>query len=833
LKLKNSSEEPTSISDFSYNAAPNAWDECQLPDGSIRPHWQPYLDHLTSLGKPEFERRWQTAQQIIRNNAVTYNVYGDARGAERLWPLDPLPLILPEDEWKFLDQAIAQRATLLNAILNDCYGPQNLIRHRHLPAELVHANPNFLRPCHNIPVAGDIRLHFYAVDLARSSSGQWVVINDRAQVPSGAGYALENRLVAARTMPGFFNQIPIRSLHNFFTARRNGLLSLAQGNRRMVLLSPGPFNETYFEHSFLAKTFAIPLVEGPDLTVRDQSVYLKTLEGLERVDLIFRRQDDNFCDPLELRGDSLLGVPGLLGAVRAGNVVVANSLGSGLIETPAHKAFLPSLSRLLLGEDLKLPSVATWWCGQPLERSYVLEHLRKLIIKPAFPSYGLSPVFGADLSADQLEQLRRKIESRPAHYVAQEMVSLSTAPHFTEEGLTPRHIMLRAFAAWDGEKYIVMPGGLTRVSQSSQSLIVSMQHGGVSKDTWVLGHNDAHATREEFTPQTAFQSTDLPSRVADNLFWLGRYTERVESMIRTFRTVLPVLDGEEVGLHNISLDVVLQLLVGYTYLPKTILTAPIGEQLHQLEAMLTSMVHDPAGLSSLGFNLKQMRLAAWPLKERLSSDTWRVLQEIELEASQPARPYLGKRPAALQLQLDQSVTALSAFAGLLSDSTTRGHGWRFLEIGRRLERGLQTMELLRLGLGATPLQNAHLDLVLRVADSSITYRTRYLTVLRPNNVLDLLLLDETNPRSVAFQLASLAELCDKLPRKDANNPWSIEKRLALKPLSAVRLSSSDELVYPKALDKFLTLLRGDLYDLSEALTGRYLSHVMPSRLSSM
>lgn len=780
------------------------------------------------MGSSEFDRRWQTAQQIIRTNAITYNVYGDARGAERLWPLDPIPLILPEDEWAHLEKAIAQRATLMNAILNDCYGPQNLLKQHRLPPELLFANPNFLRACHGIPVPADMRLSFYAVDLARSQNGQWWVIADRSQVPSGAGYALENRVVSARTLPSFFNQHSIRPLNHFFAARRNGLLSLAPGHRRMVMLTPGPYNETYFEHSFLAKTYAIPLVEGPDLTVRDQRVYLKTLEGLEPVDLILRRQDDNFCDPLELRGDSLLGIPGLLGAVRAGNVVVANALGSGLIETPAHKAFLPGLCRHLLGEDLLLPSVATWWCGQTAERNFVLENLHKLILKPAFPSFGLSPVFGADLDAKGLAELRSKIKSRPANYIAQEMVSLSTSPVWTDDGLSTRHIMVRAFASWDGQQYSVMPGGLTRVSQSPTSLIVTMQQGGVSKDTWVLGRLEQSQYARLEVPEEDSQpslSSDLPSRVADNLFWLGRYTERVESMIRTFRTVLPVLAGEEDALHNISLDAVLQVLVGYTYLPKSVLIAPIGEQLHQLETMLTGMIHDPAGISSLGFNLKQMRHAAWPLKERLSADTWRVLQQIEMDASQSALPYLGKRPAALQLHLDQTITSLSAFAGLLSDSTTRGHGWRFLEIGRRLERGLQIIDLLRHGI-SSKLDN--LDLVLQIADSSITYRSRYLTNLRLKYVLDLLLFDETNPRSVAFQLVSLAELSEKLPSKDANKPWS----LALKPLSTIRRSSSDELVYPNSLDKLLTLLRGDLFDLSEALTGRYLSHVMPSRLVS-
>lgn len=809
---------------FTSNYSPSSvfWDEFQTSAGQLRPHWQRFAQALQNLGRQEFDRRWQTARQIVRNNAITYNVYGDERGAERLWNLDPIPLILPEDEWSLLETAIAQRANLLNAILNDCYGPQRLLMDKRLPPELVFANPNFSRPCHGIPVPGNIRLHFYAVDLARSANGRWWVIADRTQVPSGAGYALENRLVSARTLSSLFNQHSVRPLTNFFAGRRQGLQSLAGGQGRMVLLTPGPLNETYFEHSYLAKTFGVPLVEGPDLTVRDRRVYLKTLEGLEQVDLILRRQDDTYCDPLELRGDSLLGIPGLLSAVRAGNVVVANSLGSGLVETPAHRAFLPILCRHLLGESLLLPSVATWWCGQPRELKYVVEHLAELIVKPAFPGFGRTPTFGNTLSRTELADLALKIEARPEQYVAQELVSMSTAPVWDNDKLSPRHVMLRAYAAWDGERYTIMPGGLTRVSDTTTSVIVSMQHGGHSKDTWVLGRPElSNYTRIAADPEQTppLKTGDLPSRVADNLFWLGRYTERVEAMIRTLRAVLPVLAGEEQLSHDISLDSALEMLVGYKYLPKAILKEPIGAQLYQLEIMLSTMVHDPAGISSLGWNLKQIRRAAWPLKERLSSDTWRVLQQLEFS------DYASKRPASLLLQLDQAITTLSAFAGLLSDSTTRGHGWRFLEIGRRLERALQRMELLHHGMAGA--SRSSLDLVLQIADSSITYRSRYLTAVRPDYVLDLLLVDETNPHSIGFQLASLVELTDRLPRPEPGT--GLEHRLALKAQNSIRMVNTGDIV----LDQMLDSLRGDLFDLSEALTGRYLSHVMPSRLSSV
>ncbi len=821
-----------------YRPGESFWDEAVGPDGRPRPHWERFAESLEQMGPAEFERRLQGARQIIRTNAITYNVYGDPRGSERLWPLDPVPLVIAEDEWAFLERGIAQRTRLLNAILNDCYGDQRLIEQHRLPPELLFANPNFLRPCHGVGVPGDVRLHFHGVDLARSPDGRWWVISDRTQVPSGAGYALENRQVSVRSLPGIFNRQPVRPLSHFFSARRHGLLSLAPGKRRMVLLTPGPLNETYFEHSYLAKAFGVPLVEGPDLTVRDDRVYLKTLEGLEPVDMIFRRQDDSYCDPLELRGESLLGIPGLLRAVRAGNVAVANSLGSGLVETPAHRAFLPGLCRHLLGEELLIPSVATWWCGHAHELRYVLDHLHELIIKPTFPRFGNGPVFGSTLDHAALNELARQIRARPEQYIAQEVVALATAPVWESGGLAPRHVMLRTYSAWDGEGYSVMPGGLTRVSSSTQSAIVSMQDGGTSKDTWVLGHAPENASARaglETQDRESFPATmqpQLPSRVADNLYWLGRYTERVEWMIRVLRTAVPSLLGEEDFLHHVTLDGVLRLLAGFGHLPDWVLKEPMPKQLQHLEKALGSMIHDPAGLSGLGWNLKQIRRVAWPIKERLSTDTWRILQQLGDSTGAPSASAVRHRPAAMVAQLDQAIASLAAFAGLLSDSTTRGHGWRFLEIGRRIERGLQITDLLRHGLAATPTSESALDLVLQVADSTITYRNRHLTTLRLPWVLELLLVDETNPRSAGFQLASLTELMARLPAAElATAP--IEHALAARTLSGLRLANLEELSRPAALTGFLDRIRRDLFDLSEALTGRYLTHVMPSRLTSL
>ncbi len=827
-----------------YTPVEGHWDEARLHSGFPRHHWRGLAVAVARMGFRQFSRCWHAGHQLIQANGITYNVSSDPQGAERPWPMDPIPLPIDAADWAHIERAVIQRATLLNLMLSDLYQERRLVLDRHLPSALVFANPNFLRPCFGITPPQGVHLHTYAVDLARAPDGRWWVISDRTQAPSGIGYALENRLVSARVLPTVFSQCHVRALTRFFDVKRNALVSLSRRDTpRIVLLTPGPHNETYFEHSFLAGHWGFALVEGADLTVRDNRVYLKTLAGLEPVDVIVRRLDDSFCDPLELRGDSLLGVPGLVQAIRSGSVAVDNAIGSGVLETPAHMAFLPGLCRYLLGEDLHMPSVATWWCGQEEPRRYVIEHLDELVIKPAFRRFGLRPEFPEEMDAAARADLARRIEAHPERYVAQERVALSTVPVRTDKGLVPRHLMLRVFAVWDGQSYTVMPGGLTRVSTEGTS-VVSMQLGGGSKDTWVL----ENAGEEEPPAPLAGVRTghanvasrsSLPSRVADNLYWLGRYTERVESGVRLVRALLPALSGEEDFGGAASLDTVVGLLHGLHYLPPEVPKSSLGERRWRVQRLLSDLVYDPTRTYGLGWNLKQMRRVVWHVKERLSPDTWRVLQQLERDFSKPAPPQLDQRLAAEMGLLDGVITTLAALSGLIMENITRGPGWRFLEIGRRLERCLQLAELMRSGLAeASTETEPFLRILLHIADSSITYRTRYMTVLRSDLVLDLLLSDETNPRSVAFQLTSLQDHILKLPVHEDDGRHSLEERLTLKALTAVRLASRVELAQPDqsgrlpALAELIQILKGDLYELSDTLTAQYLSHIMAARLTS-
>ncbi|HXB73258.1 MAG TPA: circularly permuted type 2 ATP-grasp protein [Candidatus Acidoferrales bacterium] len=846
-----------------YPPNPGDYDEMLAPDGTLRPHWKPVIEPLEEVGEAGFALRWQEGRRLIHENGTTYNVYSDPQNLERRWPLDPIPLVLDGAEWAGIERAVVQRATLLNTILADLYGPRQLLLDGKLPPELLFPNPAFLRSCCHLPVPGGVYLHIYAADLARSADGRWWVIADRTQAPSGAGYALENRLVTARVLTDVFRTAGIHRLAPFFKAYREGLRRLAPGgtpgggsgggsgtpggglgnreNPRIVVLTPGPYNETYFEHAFLARYLGFTLVEGGDLTVRDNRVFLKTLGGLLQVDVIVRRQDDTYCDPLELRSDSMLGVPGLVQAVRSGTVTVANALGSGLVESAAPASFLPTLCRHILGEDLKMPAVATWWCGEESACAYVTNHLSNLVIKPAFPTAGVQPIFGVRLTAAEREALLDRIRAAPGMFVAQEQVALSTVPVWEDGPLRPRHLVLRVFAVASNGSYAMMPGGLTRVTTSLDSLVASMQGGGGSKDTWVAAQGPT--SQLSLLPSAPVQldvsraTFDLPSRVADNLFWLGRYMERVEPVVRVARAILPrLLQDADLAAAGVATGT--GILAGLGYIPRRtdghagsperdVFAVIYGSETRDTETADTE--------NSLPSSMHQVRRVGWLLRDRISTDAWRILNQLDeqLSSAPPPDPL---RLSGAQALLDQAIGTLSAFSGLAMESMTRGDGWRFLDIGRRLERAWQMVSLIRHGLG---FESAHdsgqLEILLEIADSSITYRSRYLTSMQADLVLDLLLLDEANPRSLAYQLVQLREHVEHLPGSRSLIRRPAEARIAISLLTAVQLVEIRELACVNSqgrrnnLESLLNRLTGELRLLSETLTREYFNQALPSR----
>ncbi len=843
-----------------YRALPGCYDELMAADNSVRRHWQPFVDAMELLGGDEIRRRWEESQDLIRQNGVTYNVYGDPRGTDRPWQLDPIPLLMSPAEWRVLEDGLIQRASLLDMILADLYGPQRLLARGFLPPELVFGNPAFLHPCHAMQVPANRYLHLYAANLGRLDDGKIEVLGDRAQAPSGTGYALENRLVLSRMLPELFRDCQVQRLAPFFQAVRDILQSIAPHNRdnpRIVLLTPGPYNETYFEHAFLAGYLGYPLVEGGDLLVRGNRVYLKLLGGLQPVDVILRRVDDDYCDPLELRGRSFLGVPGLLQVLRAGNVAMANALGSGLVETPALLAYLPAISRELLGEDLKLPWAESWWCGETVGLSHVLAKLPRMVIKPAFADRRFEPVFGDRLESQQLQDLGCRIRARPGDFVGQEQIDLSSVPVLQGERLESRYAAVRVFLTAQAGTYTVMPGGLARVSCSSESKVVTMQKGGGSKDTWVLGDHPVGSFSLLPPPHRPLRLSraggDLSSRQADNFYWLGRYVERAESVVRLLRGILVRLT-EKSGMADVpELPVLLRVLTAQTRTFPGFFDPSRPDSLDRPEDELLSVIFNRDRPGSLAATLTLLQRVASKVRDRISADMWRALSHLMVDMmadltamAQPATngtdaPELNHLDArgvlsdVLEL-LDAGISRLAAFSGLVSENLTRGQSLTFLDMGRRLERSLPMSSLLRCTLCTeTRTECSMLEALLEIADSSMTYRRRYLSMIQAAPVLDLLLADETNPRALAYQLAALGEGIERLPRDPALPGRSTEQRLVLANLTELRLADLDTLARGEEsgrrtrLVDLLSKLETDLPVLSDIIAASYFSHLQTSR----
>jgi uncharacterized circularly permuted ATP-grasp superfamily protein/uncharacterized alpha-E superfamily protein len=733
------------------------------------------------------------------------------------------------------------------------YGPQRLLATGDVPPELVLGNPMFLRPCSGLTPPGGHYLPLYAADIARAPDGGFVVLADRTQAPAGAGYALENRIVSGRTLPDVFRECNVERLAAFFRALRDTLRQLAPYNRdnpRIALLTPGPYNATYFEQAFLAQYLGLTLVQGADLAVRDHRVFLKTLGGLQQVDVVLRRVNDDFCDPLELRPESMVGVPGLLEATRAGNLAMANPLGSGLVQSAAFMPFLPALCRRLLGEDLLLPSPPTYWCGDPASLAYVEEHLSELVVKTVFRGGPSERTFGRDLSSAALEQLRSRLRAAPWNYVGQDAVVLSTVPTLSDGGLVPAHLWMRAYAVVSGGSYEVMPGGLSRVGGPGERLGLSLRPGGESKDTWVTGGGPVHAFSllpPASTPVTLSRGGgDLPSRVADNLFWLGRYAERAEGTARLIRTIAARLgdqSGPSDGQMPAEVESLFSVLEALTHAPhpKLLKTGEADtsrgrpEWLSGAEKTLLASVFDDEPLETLKLTVTSTYRLARSLRDRISGDTWRTLAELDRDVSR-APGITGPRSLrALTELLDDVVTCLAAFSGLAVDSMSRGQAWRFLDIGRRLERGLHMATLLRHALGTVSTREGPLlEALLEVADSSMTYRRRYLATLQAAPVVDLLLTDDSNPRSVLFQIAALLSHIEALPQEPGATTPALQ-RLALRASFDLRLLDVTEFMHVnEAGDRpeFLAVLERLVAlfpQLSNAISGSYLNHAMMSR----
>ena len=814
-----------------YQAPGGVFDEMQAAPGGVRGHWQKLVEGIARLGREGLLERRNNARQLLKEHGVTYNVHADGTSAERTWELDMLPLVIDASEWAEIETGLIQRARLLNLLLVDIYGPQRLFREGVLPPALLHANPGFLRPCHGIRPPHDIHLSLHAVDLMRAPNGRWWVFSDRTQAPSGVGYALENRIILSRILGEEFRECGAQRLASFFVARKAGLRWLAPWAETpsVVLLTPGPYAETYFEHAYLARYLGYPLVEGSDLTVRDRRVFMKTLQGLQPVDVIVRRVDDTYCDPLELRGDSILGVPGLVEAARAGRVVISNALGSGAVEAPALLAFLPALAKRLLGEELRIPNVATWWCGQESERNYALWALETMVIKRAFVGGHAEPRFGESLDAEERKRIAARIEANPHSFVGQERVPLSTAPVWNGASLEPRPLIIRCYICATPNGYAVMPGGLTRVSASANSPVVSSRYGGGSKDTWVLASGPVDSlTLLDSAGQPArmeLAAVAVPSRAVENLFWLGRYVERLEDTTRLIRTVLSRLTGEGGATEETELAVLCRWLSQIEVLPRNAAGCSDDELIATVREVIFSK-NQPGSICEL---IARVGFLTASVRDRLSGDTWRILNQLTTEF-----PNLPPRAptAVIASMLHRLISCLAAFSGMEMENMTRGDTWRFLDIGRRLERSNNLLASLRAVLMTISDSGHALPPLLEYTDSTMTYRRKYLSSPELPAVLRLLISDDSNPRSLAFQFRALGQHLSELPGgvKERLERTRFAEMSMLAANAGGLLEDSSGAQGRQRLQALIKQLKDGCWELSDLLSASYFSHV-PARVS--
>lgn len=819
-----------------YAPPEGAFDELCSAKGTLRAHWRGLSDALSKVGPEEFARRRDQALRHLHENGVTYNAFGDPGETARPWDLDLLPVMLAANEWRAISTALVQRAKLLNRVLADLYGPQRLLGEGLIPAELLFEHPGFHRELHGQRHAHDVYLHLYAADLARSPDGRWWVVADQTDAPHGAGYALENRIVVSRMLPEVIRACQVQRHAPFFIALQQTLRELAperRENPRIVLLSQGPASAHYFEDAYLARYLGYTLVETGDLAVRHDRVLLKTLAGLLPVDVILRRLGDGLADPLELGGDSLVGVPGLIEAVRAGHVAVANALGSSLVESPAFMPYLPSLCRALLGDELQLPSVPTWWCGDSAARRHVLANLDTVALRPAYRASGARAIEYAR-ATPRSDDLIDAILRNPARYVGQQDVTRSTAPAWSNAGLRPTHVALRVYLVATENTYMALPGGLVRVSRDPSQLDRSVLGGDGSKDVWVPAEGPVREVSLLHPAGQALElrrsEAELPSRVADNLFWLGRHIERADGTCRLLRTILTRLTSEHDVATLTELDPLLRCLAAQGQLEPGFIIEGIRQQLPAIERVLPAAIFDPSLTASLTSTLAGMHRVGILVRDRISIDCWRIIHRVHGEAQHLASR-LSVSLSEILVLVNRVIIDLAAFGGMVDESMTRTQGWRFLDIGRRLERSLHTIALAQnVLIDVDPQDGRVFEAFLEVADSLMTYRSRYLATLQTAPVLDLVLTDETNPRSVVFQLMTLAEHVDRLPRERSQPLRGAEQRIVTSLLAAIRTVDVETLRRPPhrdertKLDRLLARLAEQLPRMSELIAHRYLVH---------
>ncbi len=827
-----------SVPELKYKRPPaNIHDQVHTDDGNIKPEWTYLLDSLNNLGPKALNERQEKAKRILRDDGVTYNIYADSQGSSSQWELDLVPAIIGSEDWAKIESGLLERAELFNLMLRDLYGPRHLLNNKIIPPEALFSHGGFLRACQGINIPGEHELILHSVDLIQRKDRSMCVLSDRTQSPSGAGYVLENRTVMSRVFPSLFRDSHVHRLASFFQRLRQKLISLSpsENKARVVVLTPGAHNETYFEHSYLSNYLGFPLVQSGDLVVRNGFVWMKSLEGLDRVDVILRRIDDVFCDPVELRSDSHLGIPGILDVIRSGRVVMANPLGSGVLENPIFLKYLPEISKSLLGRVPRLDSVKTYWCGDDEDLKFISANIKNLIIKPSYRGSNLKSIWGGDLSESEANELLHRIRSKPNLYVAQERIEKAHIPTLINAALEPRPAILRTFAVASDSSYIVMPGGLTRVGLGQGVQLISMQTGCPSKDTWVTATEPERVSEdnqlEAGNAELEALLVSLPSRVVENLYWLGRYAERAEASLRMLRTVFMLINGEQ-PISNESKRVLLRSITEVTGTHPGFLNAS-DELLANPEAELLLIIKDGNRPGSIKSTLNSLLYCADESKELLSSDTIRVINDIRDALDNLEASLASGLSSAPEEALDPLVIPLIALSGLMQESMVRGVGWHFMDMGRRVERAIQIMKTITTLITPSVEKSDNetlLHAMLRSMEVLITYRRHSRNRSGIELGLELVMIDSSNPRSLIFQFEQLQNHFSSLRKGNTNLRELVEEdRVLLEAVTSLKLSRIIQLVETKDgerknLSTLLMQLNKLLSEFSNIVSDKYFDH---------
>lgn len=827
-----------STAPLAYQGQPGLLDDARAADGSTKAEWAYLLDSLRNLGPDALRARQLKARRILRDDGASYTIFSEQGSPSTAWELDPVPYIIGSQDWARIEAGLLERSELFNLILRDIYGPRTLLRHGALPPEALFSHGGFLRACQGIQVPGEHELIMHAADMVRQHDGSMCVLSDRTQAPSGTGYALENRTVMSRVFPSLYRDSHVHRVASYFQRLRLKLSSLSPSDEapRIALLTPGSQYENYFEHTFLANYLGLSLVQSGDLVVRNGFLWMKSLDGLARVDVLLRKVDDAFCDPVELRNDSRLGVPGLLEVVRAGRVVIANPLGSGVLENPILLKYLPDIGRCLLGREPRLASVKTYWCGDDADLQYVTANIHQLIIKPSFRGSGMNSVWGGDLDQEQRDRLLAAIHRRRYQFVAQERLDKPHIPAFIDGELQPRPAILRAFSVAGDSSYQVMPGGLSRIGTEIEGGFISMESGSPSKDTWITASEPERDDEAESAPEAMRPGPDsplisLPSRVVENLFWMGRYAERAEASMRLLRTVFVQLNGEE-PISPLARRILLQSVSQVTSTLPGFVDAP-DELLADPDEELLLVITDADRMGSIRSTLNAMLSSAEQSKELLSTDTMRVINDLQDELDGMDRALSAGLTSAPEEALDPLVTALAALSGLMQESMVRGVGWRFMELGKRVERALQTITTLRslvVPVTGESDRSTLLTTLLTSMEVLITYRRRNRRDRGIELGLELVMLDPTNPRSLLFQLERLQQHLADLPGANVmGSELEEEERALLEAMTSLRLSRLSTLLEVSSgqreeMDNLLQQLEDLLTEFNRFISDKHFDH---------